>query len=212
MTQELFFSYLKKLVAVLEEKQLLPAVLLVDNHKAHLSLEIVEFCRKHKLVLVGFPANTTSKTQPLDKTCYRCVGWLLACSLFSCLTRYFGRAVKRAYDRIRAQLPKGVRNSNVLSVASRALLEGLSKEAIVSGFESCGIWPLDPERLLKSAGLQIESLVKEVEQETKAVIAGDKQAMPPADLATAAGSHWLSIGSAHSCLAQLGAQASLPLR
>jgi hypothetical protein len=132
------------------------------------------------------------------------VCWLVACLLlFSCLTRYFCRAVKRAYDRIRAQLPKGVRNSNVLSVASRALLEGLSKEAIVSGFESCGIWPLDPERLLKSAGLQIESLVKEVEQETKAVIAGDKQAMPPADLATAAGSHWLSIGSAHSCLAQL---------
>ena len=51
----------------------LPAILLVDNHSTHF-LEIWELCRKAGLVLDGLPANTTSKTQPLDQAVFRYEG------------------------------------------------------------------------------------------------------------------------------------------
>jgi hypothetical protein len=69
-------------------------------------------------------------------------------------------------------LPKGVRGCNVLATAAQALFDGLSKKAIVSGFAACGIWPLDPERLLRSVGISIDALVEEVEHESKLVMAG----------------------------------------
>jgi transposase len=78
MTLDIFATYLPKLCDVLEARNLLPAIFTMDNHAAHLSMEIVEMCRKRGLILVGFPANSTDRVQPLDKTGFRCAASLFA--------------------------------------------------------------------------------------------------------------------------------------
>ena len=37
-----------------------------DNLKAHMTLELTEFCRQQKMVMQNFPAKTTHILQPLD--------------------------------------------------------------------------------------------------------------------------------------------------
>jgi hypothetical protein len=41
-------------------------LLLLDNHKSHLSLCTIDFCRENRRVLLFFPPHTSHKLQPLD--------------------------------------------------------------------------------------------------------------------------------------------------
>ena len=43
-----------------------PVVLVMDNHDAHISAELIHAARENEVVLVGLPSHTTHLLQPLD--------------------------------------------------------------------------------------------------------------------------------------------------
>ncbi|KAJ8889810.1 hypothetical protein PR048_009314 [Dryococelus australis] len=43
-----------------------PILLLVDNHKTHITLEAINFPRESHIIMIGFPPHTTHRLQPLD--------------------------------------------------------------------------------------------------------------------------------------------------
>ena len=47
-----------------------PAVLLMDNHESHLSLEALDLARENGLTLVTFPPHCSHRLQPLDVSFY----------------------------------------------------------------------------------------------------------------------------------------------
>ncbi len=76
----------------------------------------------------------------------------------------FHRGVKSAYGKLKlAAGPQGVSRRNVLALSARALIEGISSQAIVNGFAATGIWPLNPERLLRAQRLDLNKIVAEIE-------------------------------------------------
>lgn len=74
----LFLKYLKHVVSILhpqlqarlpnENDILEPALLVIDNHESHCTLEVIDFCRIHNINIVTLPPHSSHKTQPLDKT------------------------------------------------------------------------------------------------------------------------------------------------
>lgn len=107
-----------------------------DNLSAHISHRVIELCEQHKIKFILLPPNTTHLTQPLDVCVYRPmkIRW---------------REVVEKY-----------KTSNPLSVSIeksrfpfllKSMLENMKEslvDDIISGFETAGIRPLDPSKIL----------------------------------------------------------------
>uniref|UniRef100_A0A2H1VA32 SFRICE_041261 n=1 Tax=Spodoptera frugiperda TaxID=7108 RepID=A0A2H1VA32_SPOFR len=57
------------------KRQVKPAVdqkclLLLDNHASHISIQALDYCKKHGIVLLSFPPHCTHKLQPLDRAVF----------------------------------------------------------------------------------------------------------------------------------------------
>jgi hypothetical protein len=80
------------------------------------------------------------------------------------MMRVICRGVKTAFGKIKLKAgPEGVSRRNILALSARALIEGISSTAIVNGFAATGIWPLSPERLLRSQQLDLNKVAGELE-------------------------------------------------
>ena len=66
MTTETFIIYLAHFVKYVRCSEESKVLLLVDNHVSHVSLEAINFCLSHGIVMLGFPPHTTHKLQLLD--------------------------------------------------------------------------------------------------------------------------------------------------
>lgn len=51
-----------------EKDELEPILLVMDNHESHCCLEVIDYCKIHKIYIVTLPPHSSHKTQPLDKT------------------------------------------------------------------------------------------------------------------------------------------------
>ena len=78
MTAELFPKVLAHIIKHMGCTKEMPAVLLMENHESHLSLEVVEMARVNGLSIVTFPPHCSHRLQPLDvsfygplKSCYK---------------------------------------------------------------------------------------------------------------------------------------------
>ena len=69
---ELFRKYLQehfvKFIPVREPEQHL--LLILDGHKSHISLDLLEWAKERKIILFILPAHTSHILQPLDVSCY----------------------------------------------------------------------------------------------------------------------------------------------
>ena len=70
MTQENFLSFLKHFAKYTKPTAESHVLLLLDNHKSHISLESVNFCRENHIMLLSFPPHCSHELQPLDKCVY----------------------------------------------------------------------------------------------------------------------------------------------
>lgn len=70
MTSDSFVKYLEHFVKHTNPSITNPLLLLMDNHSSHVTLDAINFCRDHHVVVVGFPAHTTHRLQPLDVSFY----------------------------------------------------------------------------------------------------------------------------------------------
>jgi len=46
-----------------------PVLLLLDNHKSHISLDAINYCRENHITLVSFPLHCSHELQPVDNKC-----------------------------------------------------------------------------------------------------------------------------------------------
>lgn len=124
MTSELFFETLSHFIKHMNVSKENPALLLIDNHESHLSVQSINLAKEHGLVIVTFPPHCSHKLQPLDISIYGplkcyynsgCNDWLL---------NHPGRPLS-IYD--------------VAEVSAQAYYKSFTPENIAAGFKKSGI-------------------------------------------------------------------------
>jgi hypothetical protein len=114
----------------------LPKVLLGDNLASHLSLKVIEACEENSIRFVFFPPNSTHLCQPLDVSFFGPLKRSWRSQLLEWKMSNKGAIPKDKFPRL---LKKGLDGISELKIT----------ENLKAGFKACGIFPLNPNEVLK---------------------------------------------------------------
>ena len=107
-----------------------PAILVMDNHESHVTLETIDVARENGLVILSFPPHCSHRMQPLDVSIYgpfkryynaACTAWMLSTP---------GRALA-SYD--------------IAALSGQAYYRAFIPANITAGFSKTGIYPVNRE-------------------------------------------------------------------
>jgi len=135
MTNELFLVYLEHFVYHARPSEDRKVLLILDNHSSHVSLEAIEFCRAHHIVMLGFPAHTSDHLQPLDVSVYGPLKTAVGIACHDYLITNPGRVITIA------DVP------GIFKVAYRV---AATEENGVAGFRATGIQPFNSQIFTKA--------------------------------------------------------------
>ena len=110
-----------------------PRILICNGFGTHETLEILEFCFNNNIVLCRLPSHTSHKLQPCD------VG------VFASLKTAYRDEVERLY---RGDLDS-VGKEHFTSLCMRARERALTKRNITAGWAASGLFPFNPDRVLR---------------------------------------------------------------
>lgn len=111
-------------------------LLFVDEHGSHVNMKFLDWCEQHKVLLAVYPPHSTHSLQPLD------VG------VFAPLANYYGQALD---DLVRKSEGRtSISKRDFFSIFWPAFEKAFTEENIVSAWSKTGIWPFDPQKVLKS--------------------------------------------------------------
>jgi hypothetical protein len=111
-------------------------LLLVDGHSSHVNLRFIDYCDKNRILLVVLPPHSTHRLQPLDVGIFSPLAHAYSQEIDQLIQSSFGftRLTKRSFWRLfAAAWERSVTVSN-----------------IKSAFSAPGIFPLQPEKVLRS--------------------------------------------------------------
>ena len=86
MNSELFPIVLKHFIKHMNVSKDNPAIIVMDNHESHVTLETIDLARENGLVILSFPPRCSHRMQPLDVSVYgpfkryynvACTDWIL---------------------------------------------------------------------------------------------------------------------------------------
>jgi hypothetical protein len=113
-------------------------VLIGDNLAAHLSPYVLRMCSEYNIWLIFLPENSTHLLQPLDVAVFAPIKRWWRTLLYSWKEECFQKGT------VYATIPKDIFPSLL-----KKLLEKDYSNSIISGFESCGLFPFSLEKALK---------------------------------------------------------------
>lgn len=124
-----FSSFLKHFYLHVKPNKESPALLILDNHKSHITLEAILYCREKNIIMVGLPPHTSHRLQPLDV------------SFFGPLKTYYSQAC----DNFMVTHPgQAITDKNIGELLSTAYFKAATVGNAVNGFKECGIEPYNP--------------------------------------------------------------------
>ncbi|KAJ8732554.1 hypothetical protein PYW07_015153 [Mythimna separata] len=130
MTSELFVDVMKHFIKHSAASPDNPALLILDNHESHLSIEALELAKSSGVTILTLHPHTTAKMQPLD------VG----------LNAPFKVYYNSAIDSWMMKNPgKPMTIYNVAECVGVAYARAMTPMNIFAAFKKCGIFPYDPE-------------------------------------------------------------------
>ena len=106
-----------------------PILLLVDGHKAHVTMDVIEEAVANKILIFCLPAHASHLLQPLDLSLFGPLkkGWVKACAAFHHLTSVV------------------VNQRNFSKVFNIAWHSSNTPDVIRAGFRRSGIYPFNPQ-------------------------------------------------------------------
>lgn len=132
MDGELFLAWFKK-IFLPKTAHLRPAMLIMDGHISHLTIDLIDLARENGVILYCLPPHLTHLLQPLDVAVFK--------SLKDYFTKYANQVklVSLASDRILI-----VNRNNFTAIFREAFERCMIMATIKNGFRKCGIYPLEP--------------------------------------------------------------------
>jgi hypothetical protein len=111
-------------------------LLFVDGHGSHLNMKFLNWCEQHKILLVVYSPHSTHRLQPVDV------------SVFAHLATYHSQALD---DLVRKSEGRtSISKRDFFSLLWSAFEQVFTKKNMASAWSSTGIWPFDPQKVLKS--------------------------------------------------------------
>ena len=136
-----FSTWMDNFVMVLRGKRTLSTtsrhLLILDGHKAHLTLEILTKAKRNGIDMVSLPSHTSHRLQPLDVSCFKPF-----------------KVAFRAYKNMWSVNNHGakVRKEDLANWMPLALKKALTTSNIKAGFRGSGIWPLNFQAMQSKMG------------------------------------------------------------
>ena len=127
VTGELFVKWFEFFIKNIPPSR--PALLILDGHASHVSIDVVELARANDIHMLCLPAHTTHLLQPLD------VG------VFKSLKTHYYKACK-AY--ISDNAGRVITSEVIASLLAVAWSKSFTPVNIMSGFRKSGVYPLNP--------------------------------------------------------------------
>lgn len=145
-----------------------PALLLLDNHASHLSIEALDMATENGVTLLSFPPHCSHRLQPLDVSIYGPV-------------KTYYKSQCTAWMRNHVGNPLEIRH--IPAIVESVLDLALTPKNIKAGFQASGICPYNPDIFTDSdfvqAELSDENAVvalfetNQTEEEQRRIIVGD---------------------------------------
>ncbi|KAM9938270.1 hypothetical protein OXX80_002219 [Metschnikowia pulcherrima] len=107
-------------------------LLILDGHGSHLTPKFEKICKENKIITICMPAHSSHILQPLDLVC------------FSVLKGSYYKMIEKL---MRAQV-NHITKFDFLAAYPNARVKAFRSENVISAFETAGIWPDCPERVL----------------------------------------------------------------
>ncbi|XP_052211862.1 uncharacterized protein LOC127830955 [Dreissena polymorpha] len=111
-----------------------PILVLLDGHKSHINVPVLDWAKKNNIILFILPAHTSHVLQPLDVGC------------FGPLQKIYNSMCHRF---IRENPSTKITRYNVAPLGSAAYVAALSVENLRSAFKKSGVFPVDESAVSK---------------------------------------------------------------
>jgi hypothetical protein len=110
-------------------------MLILNGHGSHLTAAFIEYCFENKILLIIYPPHATHTLQPLDVV------------MFRSLSFNYKEILSTQVQDSQGLLP--VKKMDFFLIFWTAWTNSFTKDHILQAFESTGVWPMDPEPVLK---------------------------------------------------------------
>ena len=130
MTSDLFAEAMSHFIKFMKVSKRNPAVLLMDNHISHLSIDAIDMAKENGLNVLTFPPHCSHKLQPLDIGVYGPFKRYYSSLCDSWMTSNPGKPLS-IYD--------------IAELSGQAFQRSFTIENITSSFKSSGIHPYNPD-------------------------------------------------------------------
>ena len=133
MDGELFLEWFKN-IFLPETAHLRPAMLIMDGHTSHLTIDLIDLARENNVILYCLPPHLTYLLQPLDVAVFK--------SLKDHFTRFCHQAKLIS---LMSTSILAVNRNNFTAIFKEAFEKSMVMATIKNGFRKCGIAPFNPE-------------------------------------------------------------------
>ena len=134
ITSELFVQWLEHFIKYtkLKKSNNKQVLLLLDGHTTHTkNMEAISLACDYGIIMLSFPAHTTHRLQPLDK------------SVFKSLKTNYNEA---SSSWLRKNLGNTIKQTTVSELFGMAYSKSVGMDIALNCFKSTGIWPCDQNK------------------------------------------------------------------
>ena len=168
---DVFTEYFKKIIIPHTKNLEGKKVVICDNLSAHINPEVTKISKENNIAFVCLPPNCTHIAQPLDVAFFRGMksAWR------NILDNW------KSCNRKVSTIPKGQLAGLIKSLFDKKAMPNMNSNAI-SGFAACGIYPFNPDRVLKKVKKLNESNVGDYitdDEKLRALVASIDEIMAP---------------------------------
>jgi hypothetical protein len=107
----------------------------VDGHGSHLTNDFIDYCKDHRILIAVFPPHATQALQPLDVVMFKPLSTAYTTNLSTYLH----------YSQGLVPIKKG----DSFPLFWDSWITSFRKDLVLKAFSATGIWPMDPEVILK---------------------------------------------------------------
>jgi len=141
-------------------------LLIVDGHSSHVNIKFINYCDRNRIILAVLPPHSTHRLQPLDVGIFAPLATAYSNGIDKLMHRSLGfsRMTKRMF----------------WPIFRAAWSDALTMENIRSAFESTGIHPTDPRKVMAQVAIRTpspESGNREPEEQTPMSLRGVRRAI-----------------------------------
>ena len=129
MNNDLFSQTLLHFIVHVHVSKSNPGLLILDDHRSHLDLEIITLAKKHGLEILTFPPHCSHRLQPLDVT------------IFGPFKVFYNRFAD-AWMTTNPGRPINI--YEIAELSGAVFLKAFDLENITSAFKATGVFPLNP--------------------------------------------------------------------